>query len=70
MISSILFVFSAFAILFLVIIGVLIIYHLKRFGIKDDPNVKKILNTFKIGALFLIGLNITLLLFLFNFLKK
>lgn len=70
MILLILSLFSVITTLFLVVIGVVIIYHFKRFGIKDDPNIKKILNIFKIGALLLIGLNITLLFFLFNLLKK
>lgn len=65
MIFFILTLLLTFTVLLSVVIGAIIIYHFKRFGIKDDPNIKKILNTFLIGTFFLIGVNI-ILLFLFT----
>ena len=44
--------------------GVVIIYHFKLLGMKEDPNVRKILRIFEIGGLIIIAINIILFLFI------
>lgn len=68
MIFLVLFLLSFFAILFTVGFGIVIAYHFERFGVKDDPNAKRMLSIFRIGGAILIGLNIILLLL--TFLKR
>jgi len=64
MIFVILFLLSATAILFSIGFGAVITYHFKRFGLKDDPNIKRMMGIFNAGRIFFIGLNIVLFLFL------
>ena len=49
------------AILFMAVIGIVIFFHFKRFGLPEERVPKRILNIFKIGSLFIILLNIILL---------
>jgi hypothetical protein len=68
MLKQILILISVVVISFCLGYGIIISYHLKRFGPPADPNIKKILNVFRFGIAALIFLN---LLFLsFNVLKK
>ncbi|KPJ57226.1 hypothetical protein AMJ49_01275 [Parcubacteria bacterium DG_74_2] len=55
-------------IVFSLVLGIIIIYHFKRFGIEADPNTKKLLNIFKFGMIILILLSFFFLLI--NFLIK
>ncbi len=61
MFRLILFIVSFLVILLSVLIGMIVIYHFRRFGIKDDANVKRFLNAFEIGSGVIIALNLVLL---------
>lgn len=64
MFSLILFLFSLLVILASVATGLVIVYHFKRFGIKNDLNVKRFLNIFEIGGGIIIVFNLILLFFI------
>lgn len=44
------------------VFGVVYFYHFKRFGLPDDPNVKKILNLFRTGGIVLILFSLVFLI--------
>jgi len=55
-------------ILFLVVagsvaMGLVIVYHFRRLGMKEDPNVKRFLRIFEIGGLIIVAINIILFFF-------
>ena len=56
-------------ILFLVVagsvaMGLVIVYHFRRLGMKEDPNVKRFLRIFEIGGLIIVAINIILFFFI------
>jgi len=46
-----------------VVMGLVIIYHFRRLGMKEDPNVKRFLRIFEIGGLIIVAINIILFFF-------
>lgn len=55
---------SLLVILLSIAVGIVVIYHFSRFGIKNDANVKRFLKIFKIGGGIIVFLNLVLLILL------
>jgi|GEM_PF-2468313 len=43
--------------------GMVIIYHFRRLGLKQDPNVKRFLLVFEVGGVIIIAVNVFLFFF-------
>lgn len=43
------------------VMGLVIVYHFRRLGMKDDPNIKKFLLIFEIGGAVIVAANVLLL---------
>jgi hypothetical protein len=63
MIALILAIILVLVILGSIGMGMVIIYHFRRLGMKEDPNAKKFLRIFEIGGVLIIAINILLFFF-------
>ena len=61
MISLVLAIILLLVILASIGMGMVVIYHFRRLGMKDDPNVKKFMLIFEVGGVIIIAVNILLL---------
>ena len=61
MIAVILVLLSLFTVLFAAIVGVVVSFHFRKFGLPEDLFRKRLMGIFEIGCLFMVLFNIVLL---------